>query len=282
MKICYILLFLMFLVLSGIFGNKSFSEDLSPDFSSLKNTEYVRIKSVIDSITFLTENGEIISLPGIDIPSMHNLRYSDYNSKEKSLDFIKEKTIGKKFKFYQTRNSEKGRFNRLSHHLGHLYNEEENLWVQGILLKNGFARVRTSPNNPEMYKQMYEIESKARSEKIGIWNPENEFYSPVLTASELDKKEYIKQGYEIVEGNVKNIATYNNNIFVNFGNNWRNDFTISVKTSLRKDLNKASINLFELNNQKIRIRGWLTYWNGAHIELTHPEQLEILSDDSSL
>jgi micrococcal nuclease len=67
-------------------------------------------------------------------------------------------------------------------------------------------------------------------------------------------------------------------IYLNFAEDWRRDFTVSVA---RKDVDAftaAGIDLKELAGKTIRVRGWLQWRNGPMIEATHPEQIELVPD----
>ena len=69
-----------------------------------------------------------------------------------------------------------------------------------------------------------------------------------------------------------------NNIYLNFGDNWKTDFTIGIAPKVRKKLSKQGISPLEWTHKKIRVRGWIRSYNGPYIELTHAEQIEIIED----
>ena len=46
-------------------------------------------------------------------------------------------------------------------------------------------------------------------------------------------------------------------IYLNFGDDWRTDFTVSVAPGDNNLFEEAGINLLSLAGQRIRIRGWL-------------------------
>ena len=65
-------------------------------------------------------------------------------------------------------------------------------------------------------------------------------------------------------------------IFLNFGADWRTDFTATLASKDRRTFLAAGIDPMTLDGRRVRVRGWLYDRNGPAIDLTHPEQLEIL------
>jgi hypothetical protein len=67
-------------------------------------------------------------------------------------------------------------------------------------------------------------------------------------------------------------------IYLNFGDDWRSDFTISID---RKDVPAfpaAGIDVKALAGKRVWVRGWIEWRSGPMIAATHPEQLELLPD----
>lgn len=153
--------------------------------------------------------------------------------------------------------------------LAQLY-DSEGTWIQGALLERGLARVYTFPDNRKLAAEMLALESRARAAKAGIWG--DPFYAvrtPEEAAAEIGT-------FQLVEGTVKDAATVRARSYLNFGDDWKTDFTIVVGTSVRKMLAKSGIDIISLKGRRVRVRGWLDSYNGPMIELTHPEQIEVL------
>jgi micrococcal nuclease len=81
----------------------------------------------------------------------------------------------------------------------------------------------------------------------------------------------------VVEGRIRKVATVRKTTYLNFGDNWRDDFTITLTSRSRRMFEKTGLSLADLAGKRIRIRGWVKSRNGPMITATHPEQLEILS-----
>jgi len=83
--------------------------------------------------------------------------------------------------------------------------------------------------------------------------------------------------FQIIEGRVAKVARVKHRHFINFGSNWRTDFTIGFNSRMRKRLIAAGVELNNLKGRRIRIRGWIERRGGPFIFIHSPEQLEILS-----
>ena len=66
--------------------------------------------------------------------------------------------------------------------------------------------------------------------------------------------------------------------YLNFGQDWRTDFTFSISPRDRRRFEQQGVDLAGLAGRRVRARGWVTLRNGPLIQLTHPEQLEILPE----
>lgn len=241
------------------------------DFSKFKHTKSGRIDKIIDGLTILLKDGTIVRLVSIDLPDFHIWDHAPYSDTALKLlqDILPERT---EVMLYQTRNRKKGRVNRMNHQLAHVVIKKDKLWVQGVYLTKGLARVYTPPNNTDMLTQMYKAEQSARKSKLGIWADESEHL--IITTEQTDKR---IGDFTIVEGTIQKTASVRNKIYLNFGKDWKTDFTIMITPALRKKFAHEGINVLALAQTPVRVRGWLREYNGALIELEDISHLEILT-----
>jgi endonuclease YncB( thermonuclease family) len=237
-------------------------------FDDLKHTRSGRVDKIIDGLTILLKDKKIIRLASLDIPDFNNNQEAPYNEAAHQLlqDTLPE---GTEVMIYQTRVAKKGRVNRMNHHLGHIVTKKGTIWVNGTLLSHGLARVYTAPKAPEMNIQMLAVEQAARTAKRGIWATESKF--PVLRP---DSAEQAMGKLALIQGVVQKTASVKNNIYLNFGKNWKIDFTIMIPPSLRKKLAHNGIDPLNMAHKAVRVRGYLREYNGPLIELEAPEHLE--------
>ena len=238
------------------------------DFTALKHTKSGRIDKIIDGLTILLKDGTIIRLASLDIPDFHIWRDAPYS--QSALELL-QKTLpeGTEVMVYQTRMAKKGRLTRMKHALAHILTKKDNIWIQGLLLAHGLGRVQIAPNTSEMADQMLKTEQNARKKQQGIWADKSDYL--ILTPETADKA--IGE-FAIVEGVVKKTASVRNNIYLNFGERWKTDFTIMITPTLRKKLAHKGVDPLNMAHQPVRIRGWVREYNGPLIELDDPMHLE--------
>lgn len=276
----YIFLLFLFIAFSASAQEPNASETtqvpvkiLTPDFSDLKHTKSGRVDKVIDGLTFILKDKTILRLASLDIPDFAIWRNAPYS--EDALKLLQETLPeGTEVMVYQTVTAKKGRLNRMNHELAHIVTKQEPVWLNGALLAHGLARVMIAPNAPEMVEQMLLTEQEARKNKRGIWSDESDY--KVLTPETAEKA---MGEFAIIEGRIENAASVRNDIYLNFGKDWKKDFTIMIKPTMRKELSHRRINPLSLQGQVVRIRGWLRDYNGPLIELDVPEHMELITPE---
>ena len=240
------------------------------DFAELKRDGGLkRVIKIIDPQTLQLDDGSLVSLIGLHYPD-----YEIYNPGDFALTaqkVLEDMLVGENINLHITRNGDWGRINRMGHILAHIERQSDGAWIQGALLSLGLVMVNTGQRNPEMAAQMYALEAQARREKLGIW--EEKHYKII---SPTDTPDHLKS-FQIVEGRVESVTTKSNRIYVNFGKDWRTDFTVSIKSGDKRLFSKAGINPLNWGGQIIRVRGWVDEYNGPYIQITHPEAVEFIS-----
>lgn len=242
----------------------------STDFSELRSQGVVLIQAVIDPLRVQLQDGRIVQLAGIDIPDNDASNPGPLASA--AFTQLQNLLLNKQATLYQTKNENEGRRNRMGHYLGHLETHADKFWVQGFLLKNGLARILPSPEQVEMAPAMIALEDEARTHKRGLWADEK--YN-VLTPETADKA---MNQWAVVEGTITKTGMSNNTIFLNFGEDWRRDFTIGIEGTVRRDMAKRDLNGLNFVGKKVRVRGWVENYNGPYIKLSHAVWLDILPE----
>ena len=238
-----------------------------PDLKA--NPTPVIADSVIDPLTFMERDGQVYRLSGLDSPALSDPD-ADPSFVETSQSALSDLIVGKSLLLYETQDKDIGRQNHFGHRLVHVLRQDDKSWIQGTLLANGLARVRTTPFNPQLASLMYTYETKAREQSLGLWQESN--YS-VLKADALP--DYV-DGFQIIEGTIYSASLVHNTIYLNFGQNWKEDFSIGIEPALRRKLSKDNVSPQQWGGRNIRIRGPVRFYNGPFMDLTHPEQIEFL------
>jgi hypothetical protein len=145
------------------------------------------------------------------------------------------------------------------------------IWVQGSMLQAGLGRSYALADEP-CIRQMQKLELTARKQKLGLWKYRK---FAVLSAASPDVMRGLQNTFQIVEGYVKRVSTVRGRVFLNFGDNWRTDFTASISKKHMGQFATAGIDLHELAGHKLRVRGWLELRNGPMISVSTPGQIEL-------
>jgi hypothetical protein len=86
--------------------------------------------------------------------------------------------------------------------------------------------------------------------------------------------------FEIVEGRIESVATRGGRIYLNFGSDWRRDFTVALRSRLVQSEPEKLQHLLSLKGTRIRVRGWIERRNGPLIDISDPNEIEFLGDGS--
>ncbi len=226
-----------------------------------------RVVDVVDGDTLFLDDGVQVRLVGIQAPKLPLGRrnFKAWPLAEESKKLLSTLTLGRMVKLsYGGR-----RLDRYGRALAHLH-REDGVWVQERLLRRGMARVYSFRDNRAMVPEMLAAEAAARAAKAGIWG--HGWYR-IWQQEELHKG---LDGFFLIEGTVLDAAKVRGRIYLNFGANWRQDFTITVAPRDRRVFEKSGFDHAAMPGRRVRVRGWLKHFNGPSIEATHPEQIEIL------
>ncbi len=160
------------------------------------------------------------------------------------------------------------RYGRLLAHL----TRDDGLWVQGAMLEAGMARVYSFADNRARVADMLALERSARGQRRGIWShPYYAIRAPEALAKHINS-------FELVEGTVLDVAVVSGRAYLNFGDNWRTDFTVSLASKVARQFTQEGLRPESYKGRRIRVRGWLQSRDGPMIEATHPEQIEVIDE----
>ncbi len=222
---------------------------------------------VIDGDTLILSNGLEVRLVGTQAPKLPLGRkgFAAWPLAPEAKDALEAIAFGRTLSlgYGGQRRDRHGRT------LAHLYDAEGN-WIQGQMLAAGLARVYSFPDNRALVPEMLALERQARDAGRGIWaDPYYAVRSPEGAAARVDS-------YELVEGRVLSAAVVRGRAYLNFGRDWDSDFTVTIDSEARRAFDRAGIDPEVYEGRRIRVRGWLRSYKGPMIEVTHPEQIEVL------
>lgn len=146
------------------------------------------------------------------------------------------------------------------------------IWLQTEMLRKGLGRVAISPDRRECVKELYAAEADARARHAGLW---------ALPAYAIRKAADVSANdlgtFQIVEGRVAN-ASVKSRGYLNFGSDWKRDFTATIAPEDMKTFRAANIDPASYAGKLIRVRGIIEWHNGPEIQLGSPDDIEVLPD----
>lgn len=231
--------------------------------------KYIDAKVVecIDGDTVKLDNGEAVRFIGIDTPELHKRtgdNWADVNdpfaleAKQLSEKLVKGKLVRLEFDIEL-----RDKYSRLL-----AYCFADNVFVNERILEEGLGLLYTRPPNVKYSEILVAAQKRARDNQKGLWSNE-QFISAKAAAN------YIGS-IATVEGKVLKVKESEKVIYLNFGADYKKDFTIVI---FRQDLASflaAGINPAKFKSKTVRVFGKIKEYNGPEIIVRHPSQIEIL------
>lgn len=224
------------------------------------------VAAIVDGDTLVLESGTEVRLVGIQAPKIPLGRagFVAWPLGEEARAALTGFALGRVVALHYG-----GRqMDRHGRALAHIV-RDDGLWVQAMMLEAGFARVYSFPDNRALVADMLNHEAVARRAGRGIWA--DDFYRPQSPESAAD----LLNTFQLVEGRVLSAAIVRGRAYLNFGTDWRSDFTATVSPRDRRVFDAEEYDLKGLEGRTVRVRGWIKSFNGPMIGVTHPEQIEV-------
>ncbi|MGE0045433.1 MAG: thermonuclease family protein [Hyphomonadaceae bacterium] len=154
------------------------------------------------------------------------------------------------------------------------------IWVQQAMLVEGLARVRTRKENFARADDLLAAEAQARAERRGLWALRD--YRILTDAAAVEQASTLPNRcgegpFLIVEGRVRQVSANDERVYLNFGEDYRTDFTIGIYGEDVADWSGRGPAFASYEGQRVRVRGRAANRGGPLICADHPEQIEILT-----
>ncbi|MBV9044487.1 MAG: thermonuclease family protein [Alphaproteobacteria bacterium] len=146
----------------------------------------------------------------------------------------------------------------------------DNAWIQPELLKRGLARVMIAPDRTECASELFAAEAAARTAKAGIWS------QAAYAIRTPDKVANDGGTFQIVEGKVLDTLMKNGRAYLNFGTDWKRDFTVVIEHDDLENFRRTGVDPLSYKGQTIRVRGIVQWLNGPEIEVANPQSIEVV------
>ena len=139
------------------------------------------------------------------------------------------------------------------------------------LVRQGWARVYTFPDNRQFARELLAVEQEARAARRGMWADATYAVRP----TDPGKLERDVGTFQIVEGRVVSVAKIRGQVYLNFGDDFKTDVTAVIPPDVVPMFTKAKLDPLTFKDKTVRVRGYVRSYNGPSLDITHPEQVEV-------
>ncbi len=235
------------------------------------------VERVIDGDSLVLAGGLRVSLSAIQAPKSERIdEFLSWPLADEAGDTLRALTAGKTVKLFYG-GDKRDRYDRA---IAQIYTLDVNgapdVWLQEAMIKAGMARVYSWKDYRQDTQALYQAETKARNAGRGIWNTKNTngFYK-IHSPNPDPLAQYIDT-VQVIEGVIVKTADVQRTIYLNFGSDYKTDFTIAIPKKSRRAFKKASYDPLALTGARVRVRGYVELFGGPIIWLNDPNRLEVL------
>lgn len=259
----------------GALGDPRVSELQSDARCTLEPGSTRSVVRVIDAHTVQLNDGRTVRLIGALGPHSPDLSPDAdlWMPEENAVTALRALVLGQSVELAHA-GRKRDRYGRM---LAHLFLERDGkrVWVQGELLRNGHARAYGLPGSYACMSELLAHEHVARKAKAGIWT--NAAYS-IRDAKHARSLLRERNTYQIVGGEVARIKVTRSRTYLDFGGDWRKDFSVGVAPKVLRAHPKWADGLASMQGKRVEVRGWITYRYGPYIEIEDPSQLRAVEE----
>jgi endonuclease YncB( thermonuclease family) len=249
MRRAFLALILCFIALSAI----ARSVQPAPVFTDGGTVEVAR---VVDGETLMLNDERVLRLVDIDVPLRGAIAAQ---AKEALAALIDGHSLT--VRFAGTATDRQGRV------LAELYAGET--WVQGELLRHGFARVAGTADNRIGLAEMLTLERQARRYRRGLWAEPAYAIAPAAEAG------HHAGSFALVTGAVAHVVSNSSGMLLLFGADQHNGLVLSIAPDVVKLCRAAGLDPAALAGKTVLTRGYIDGTRRPTIAITFPEQIEI-------
>ncbi len=242
---------------------------------TLERGEAKAVVRVIDGETLALEDGSEVRLIGALAPRATDAEGAsalEHQAMAALADLVLGRSVVLGFAGRRT--------DRYDHILAHVFvlRDGGETWVQGWMLEHGYARAYGLPGSFACIAEMLEQERRARQMRAGLWS--HAAYAPRAAEHTHELVRY-RNTYQLVVGRLTKVTTVKGRVYLNFGADWREDFTASFAIAALREHSQWLAGIAAFEGKRVRVRGWIERRNGPYMEILHPSQIELLEERSA-
>lgn len=147
---------------------------------------------------------------------------------------------------------------------------KDNAALPFLLAQAGAVRIAPETDDHDFINALLAAEDRARRAGAGLWaHPAYRVYDSNDASGAIG-------GYHLITGEAQRAAKTRSRVYINFGNDYNTDFTVSAANSDWRRWSLARMDVATLAGARLRVRGFVRQLNGPATEVTHEQQIEFL------
>lgn len=227
------------------------------------------VVQVLDGDTLVLSNGDRVRLLDINTPEGPHHGAPAEALADVARQYLGRMVQGKTVRLEQGKKA-RDKYGRV---LAHVY-LDDGTWVNGTLVREGLAVAYTFADNHVKAREVLAAETKAREEGKGIWALPRWRVKDAATCCTADEMGM----FQLVEGMVTGSGGDKAHIYLNFGPDYRTDFTVRIARKDLKHFKAAGITKPQefYKGKRVRVHGMVRPVYGAMVMVSHPAEIEVV------
>lgn len=149
----------------------------------------------------------------------------------------------------------------------------DGVWLQRALVRAGLALAAPDRVSRACAAALLAAENTARTARAGLWQST---FAVLTVPAVMAAARKTAGHFAIVEGKVVSAAVVHGRAYLNFGADYRTDFTVTIAPDDMRLFRAAHFDPLMLKGRRVRVRGWLALYRGPEISPAVPEAIETL------
>lgn len=228
-----------------------------------------QVRAVLDGRSLVLESGRIVRLAGVALPATARDPHAT-PATDDAAEYLRESLADREI-IIKNQGLATDRHGRLT---GFVFVPRDlEASVQHAMLERGLVRVSPRAGDRACAASLWAREQRAREARLGLWaHRQDASHSAEDPAAVRARRGRLA----LVEGKVLSVRESGGTIYVNFGRRWAEDFTVTLARRQERALAAGGLDVRRLEHRTVRVRGYVEERGGPWIEVTRPEQIEVM------
>jgi micrococcal nuclease len=261
------------LALAGVMASATAQAASQPACAPPVEARGVRVIRVENNGVLVLEDGRAVKIEGLLLPGGVRDRAPQYLADE-AIAVLADLTRGRVVTL-AAQTPKEDRYGRLRAQV-FVAEDAAEPWLEREMLHRGLGRVSVAPDRRECVTELYAAEDEARRNRKGIWSQPVYAVRRPTTALSGDA-----DTFQVVQGTILSADVKNGRGYLDFGTDWRRDFTVTISPDDLKTFHAAGVDPQSYEGKTVRVRGWVEDLRRPEIDVAGPEDIEVLDPNEA-